>query len=444
MMKKSSWFGYILGLIFLVIGNSTMAADYDKLDTYLSRLVNNKKATLAVAIHKDGKLVYQFAGGYADEDLKVNLTNQSKFRIGSITKTYTATVILKLVEQGKLSLTTPLSKYFPEIPDSDEITVEQLLRHESGLFNFTNAPEYIDYMYEAQSNDALMKSILKNEASFKPGEQQEYSNTNYILLGFIAEKVTGKSLAELIQLFISEPLGLTSTYLSSSNLIAEGEVWSYRYQGDWESLPNTHLSIPQGAGAIVANADEVGVFLTRLFTGDILSKQQVAKMTEIKQHLGLGVMKFPFYDRQGIGHNGGIDGFNSNASYFFEDKISAVVLSNGINFNFNDILIAVLSAQFDKPFELPEFTTKPVSLSINELETFVGNYSSQQLPLDIKVFVQDERLMAQASGQGAFDLTSFSDNEFRFDRAGITIKFNSDKSGFTLIQGGGQYYYSKQ
>lgn len=424
-------------------GSTSMAADYNKLDSYLTQLVENNKAMLSVAIHQDGKLVYKYAGGYADEGLQTKLSTDSSFRIGSITKTYTSVVILKLAEQGKLSLSDKLSQYFPEVKSSDDISIKQLLRHESGLFNFTNAPEYLEYMYQAQSNVQLMKKVLSYDAVFKPGTSQEYSNTNFLLLGFIAEKVTGKSLSDLITEIVTKPLGIETTYLSAQNTVKGNEVWSFRYQGDWQALPNTHLSIPQGAGAIVSNAEDVGVFLSKLFTGKILSEKSLTQMMDMKQSLGLGVMEFPFYDRRAVGHNGGIDGFNSNASYFAKDKVSAVVLSNGINFNFNDILIAVLSAQFDKPFEVPKFTSVQVTLNKQQLQTYTGNFSSDHFPLDIKVFMQGETLMAQASGQGAFDLTSYSDNEFRFEPAGITIKFNTDKTELVLLQGGGKYKFEK-
>lgn len=442
-MKISKLFSRISALTLLLSGTCAMAADYKKLDQYLTNLVDNDKAMLSVAIHQGGKLVYEYAGGFSDEKRQNKLSTDSKFRIGSITKTYTAVVVLKLAEQGKLSLEDKLSKYFPEVADSDNISIKQLLRHESGLFNFTNAPEYLDYMYQAQSNEQLMKKVLSYDAVFQSGTSQEYSNTNFLLLGFIAEKITGKSLTQLIAEIVTEPLGVKSTYLSSKNTVEDGEVWSYRYQGDWQPLPNTHLSIPQGAGAVVSNAEDVSLFLTKLFSGKILTEASLAKMTEMKQHLGLGVMEFPFYDRRAIGHNGGIDGFNSNASYFAKDKVSAVVLSNGINYNFNDILIAVLSAQFDKPFEVPEFSNAQVALTKLQLGSYTGDYSSDYLPLDIKVFMQDETLMAQASGQGAFELTSFSDTEFRFEPAGITIKFTADKSGFVLIQGGGEFPYER-
>ena len=442
-MRKSKIIKSLIGLSLLITGQSSMAAEYKKLDLYLDNLVKHDKAMLTVAIRKEGKLVYQFAGGVKDKKRQEKTDVKDKFRIGSITKTYTAAVILKLVEQQKLSLTDKLSQYFPDIENSKHITIAQMLKHQSGLFNFTNAPEYLDYMYQEQSHDALLKILSSYSPAFSPGTSQDYSNTNYVLLGFIAEKVTGQALSNLINDLIVKPLGLSATNLSSSDEIGQSEVWSYRHQGDWQSLPNTHLSIPQGAGAIVSNALEVSAFFDSLFSGNVLNNSSFSRMTQVDGDYGLGLMQFPFYERQALGHSGGIDGFMSNASYFPEDKVSVTVLANAVNYNFNDILIAVLSAQFDKPFEIPKLDTKTKELSKDELKAFVGEYSSNTLPLDIRVFLQGNQLMAQASGQGAFELTSFDDNEFRFEQAGITLKFSAAGLEFVLIQGGAKYKYTR-
>ena len=426
------------------LSGGAVATDHSKLDKYLTQIAENEKAMLSVAIRQDGQLVYQKELGFSDEGKKKPITEKSMFRIGSITKTYTAVLVLKLVEQGKVKLAQKLSDFFPEVPNSSGITLEQMLRHESGIFSITEQADFMSYMYESKTRSELVKIITSVKPKFKPGTEQEYSNSNFILLGMIAEKVSGKTLAQLIDDEIIKPLGHSSSYLGQSSEIKPSEVTSFRYQGSWQAIPNSDLSIPSGAGAMIANADEVSSFMSALFSGKLLSAQSLELMTDVEGAYGLGLMAFPFYDRRALGHGGAIDGFLANAVYFEEDKVAVAVLSNAVNFDFNSILIAILSAQFERDFDIPEFTTKQVQLSVEESKAYTGEFDSKQLPLDITVFIEEEKLMAQATGQGAFELTAYAEHEFRFDTAGITFLYKPDKQSFTLIQGGGKYLFERK
>lgn len=423
-----------------------VASEHKKLDKFLSTLSEHDKMMLAIAVRKDGKLIYQNQVGFADSKLTKPITQDTKFRIGSITKTYTATVILKLVEQGKLKLTQPLSDFFPQIPNSSAISIEQMLRHESGIFSITERPDLVSFMYEAKSRDDLVKLIVEAEPKFKPGSGQEYSNSNFILLSMIAEQVTDKTLAELVEQFITKPLSLSDTYLGQDSEIRENEAVSFGYQGSWQALPNSHLSMPTGAGAMISTARDVSLFMSALMSGEIINSASLKLMTEPVGQYGFGLVQFPFYDLVGLGHGGAIDGFLSNTAYFEQDKIAIAVLSNAVNYDFNNVLIAVLSSVYDKEYELPDFSATLVKLKLTDEDrkSYVGEYSSQQLPLEIKIFAQGDSLMAQATGQSSFELTAYSNREFKFDPAGITLLFEADKQEFTLIQGGGKYVFKRK
>jgi D-alanyl-D-alanine carboxypeptidase len=209
------------------------------------------------------------------------------------------------------------------------------------------------------------------------------------------------------------------------------------------------MSIPHGAGAIISTPTEVGIFLTNLLSGKLISADSLAQMQQINQGYGRGLFKFPFHQKTAYGHTGGIDGFRSQAGYIETDNVAFTLTANALNYTLNDISIGILSIFYDLPFDIPDFDLKPIELAENELVKYEGVFVSQQLPLDITMKVNGKQLTAQATGQGPINLTPFSTQEFRFDPAGIVMIFadNGEKvdySSFQLKQGGGIFTFTKK
>ncbi len=415
---------------------------YEKLDKYLELLEEHNKLMGTVAIRKDGELVYEKAIGYADVENNIKAGVNSKFRVGSITKSFTAVLVMQMVEEGKLSLSQKLSEFYPAIPNAKEITIEQLLAHKSGIFNFTNAPQYPSYMETNKSKEELLEIISVFPPDFTPGEKFSYSNSNYVLLGFILEDLSNETYADLIANKIAKPLGLNNTYVGESIDTKNHEVLSYRFVGEWSKATETSMTIPLGAGAMVSTAADISAFFHALETGKLVNMDSLSKMKKAGEY-GLGMMSYPFYDKVGFGHNGGIDGFVSNGGVIEGEGLAIAVLSNGVNYTFNDVLVALLSTHFDKPFELPVFKKhKPVSDQL-DLSVYEGEYESEQIPLKITVFIENEVLMAQATGQDAFILEPSFEHGFAFKPAGILMEFEPEKNRFTLNQGGGKFNFTK-
>lgn len=453
-MRASSIRLLVFGALLVLFFHMTMKAqpaqtfDKQKLNTYLEKLVEEDKWMGSVAIDSAGTIVYSKAYGFVDENREREADRNTKYRIGSVTKTFTATMILQLIEEGKLSLSTPLASYYPDIPNAKEITVEHLLRHQSGLFNFTNASDYSDWMTEERSRKQMLELFRERDPQFEPGTQTSYSNTNYVLLGYIIEDVTGESYSEQLKQRITEPLQLENTYYGDEINTEENEAVSFRYsQSKWEVMPETDMSIPGGAGGIVSSTDDLLDFIRALFKGNLISQESLDQMTTINQRLGMGLMKIPFYDSYAYGHNGGIDGFQSNISYFPGEDVALAFVSNGLNYRMNDILIGVLSIYFGKEFKIPSFDEKTISLSSEQMKKYIGKYRSDQLPMDIEIFIDKNTLKAQASGQSAFSLTATNKTTLRFNPAGILMEFDSLKNGryqrFTLNQSGGTFLFKR-
>jgi len=446
----------IVLLIFLLIVSPAVFGsqekfDKEKLDDFLHRLDINKKAMFGMVISKDGKSVYENYIGFASVQDKLPITKLTKFRVGSITKIFTASIIFQLIEEGKIKLSSKLSGFFPKIVNSEKITISDLLSHRSGIHNITNDKDYPKYMTKMKTEKEMLAIITKCKPDFKPGEKFSYSNSNYLLLGYIIEKITGKPYREELKTRITEKIGLKNTYYGGKIDIRSNEARSYMFElGKWKEGPETDMSIPHGAGAIVSTPKDLTVFITSLFSGKLISKDSLNQMKDIRDGYGRGLMIFPFNERFAFGHDGGIDGFISNVAYFPNDKVAVSLISNGIHYNFNNILIGILSIYFNFQYTIPDLSAKKFKIKTTGLKKFEGKFTSKMLPLEITLKVKDEKLFAQATGQSAFQLTPFGETKFRFEVAGIIIKFSKDKNGkilydsFILNQAGKDFLYKRK
>lgn len=162
------------------------------------------------------------------------------------------------------------------------------------------------------------------------------------------------------------------------------------------------MSVPLGAGGVVSTPCDLVKFSDALFGGKLLNKESLELMKTFKGNYGLGLFKFPFYEKTGYGHTGGIDGFSSVFCYFPDGEISYAMTSNGTNYNNNNISIAVLSAFYNKPYEIPVFETYAVKPE--DLDKYLGVYSSTQIALKITITKENNTLVAQATGQSSFPL----------------------------------------
>lgn len=434
----------ICALLFAGAPAGLAQSDFDteRLNAYFNALEESNRYMGSVAVSKDGEVIYTRAIGYADVASNVKATEKSKYRIGSISKTFTAVLVFKAVEEEKLSLDQTIDKWFPSLANAGKITVQHLLNHHSGIYSFTNDENYLTWNTEPKSEEALLEIIQSGGSVFEPGSKAEYSNSNYLLLTFILERTFAKSYADLLQEYIVQPLGLTSTYVFGKIDPANDECRSYTFKDTWIEEPETDSTIPLGAGAIASTPTELTRFADALFGGKLLSNESLETMKTMNEGYGMGLFQFPFYNRTGYGHTGGIDGFSSIFSHFPDDKISYALISNGSNYNNNDISIAVLSAVYGKPYEIPSFTN--YEISAEELDQYLGSYSSEQIPLIITVTKEGSTLIAQGTGQPALPLVATAKDTFEYNQAGARFVFNPADQTMVLFQGGGQIQFSKE
>jgi CubicO group peptidase (beta-lactamase class C family) len=432
--------------LLLTTGARAQKLNTAKLDSLIQTVDTNNRMMGALTLSEKGKVIYNKAWGYAllnnKEQLKAN--TETKYRIGSITKMFTAVMVLQLIEEGKLQLSTPLATYFPNIPNAKEITIEQMLNHHSGLYNFTDS-SYLVYHTQPKTKEELLSIFEKQKPSFSPGDSADYSNTNFVLLGYIIEKITGKSYENNLKKRITEKIGLKNTYVGTKASAAKNEAASFNYNGEkWEKEDETDMSIPGGAGCLVSTTNDLVKFIEALFNNQLISESSLNKMTAIKDGYGYGMFRFPFDEKHAYGHTGGIDEFHSMLGYFPKDHVAFAFTGNGVVMDMNDLAIGVLSICFNRPYTIPDFS---FHLAVAALSKYEGTYSSTQIPLKIEIKKDGSKLTAQATGQSAFFLTPVSEKEFRFDPAKVTLLFDIEDgkvNQFTLKQSGMNVKFTKE
>lgn len=284
-----------------------------KIEAILDKHIAERKAPAAIlgVWTPDGEAI--IVRGKSDPKNANEATATDLFRIASVTKTFTAELLLMLADEKKLSLDDKLSKFFPELKNADKIKISQLLNHTSGIRSYTVIDEFDKYVksepLKKWTNEELLKIIAKAEADFEPGAGFMYSNSNYFLAGLIIEKISGNKFADELQKKICVPLGMKNTYY------AEGPQIEGSYFHGYDDTIDVSLFDPSGpnfAGAIVSNLADLKIWIESISKGKLLSKEMQAQRLKLvgsdknpESGYGLGIMSWGSF----LGHNGAITGY---------------------------------------------------------------------------------------------------------------------------------------
>ncbi|WP_158544263.1 serine hydrolase domain-containing protein [Pedobacter miscanthi] len=415
-----------------------------KLDSFFNILDSNHKAMGTFVIRKDGKQVYARSLGFRAVEKDTLLSDSlTRYRIGSITKVFTATMIFQLIEEGKLSLDTRLARFYPKMPGASEITIGQLLSHRSGLMDFVNDLTDKRWIAGKHSREQILDSIAKKAPHFAPGSKQLYCNSGYLILAGIIEKITGKSYPEALDSRIAKRVGLKHTLSGVPNNQGTLEASAYGRRDYWTQITDMYFPNVIGVGDVLSTPVDMLKFLSALSSGKLVSEKSFAQMCSFdrEQLFGMGLMMVPFYSQSGFGHNGATFGSFSMLASFPKSGISLAMSINGQQYSLNEITIAMLSMANNMPFDLPSF--REIKLSAELLKSYTGEYSSAGLPVKITISQSNGQLQAQATGQSGFPLQAVSDNTFRFDTAGIKIVFKPEGGQMLFSQGARSFVFSK-
>ena len=440
-MKKSTLVFLALLCSFLTEAQETNKANLDNL---LISFEKENKAIGTVSLFKNGKEIYNKSIGFSNIELAEKANDLTKYRIGSITKTFTATIILQQVDEGKLSLNTLLSEYFPKLPNANKITIEDLLRHQSGLVNITQSKDIRSWISKRQTRKQMMDRFIENGTEFEPKEKSKYSNTNFAILSYISEVIDKKSFAQILNDRIIKPLQLKRTEFGKKIKPSNNEALSYYSENNqWNFIDlQTHMSAPMGAGAIVSTATELNIFYSNLFSKKLISPTSLKNLMSIKKGFGLGISQFKFKGLKVYGHDGGIDGFQSYALYIPEKKVAMAITFNGLNSLMLPTVISILDAYFKNDTSLKSKSS--IILKPEELEVYLGTYSGKTFPVKIVFTKKGNTLFAEATGQPIFKLTATKKDSFIYDAMGIRFDFKLKEKSLELTFSGNKHLLKKE
>lgn len=379
--------------------------------------------------------------GYGSANLEWNIPDSpaTKYRLGSITKQFTAASILLLEERGKLKVEDPVKKYLPDAPAAwDRITIYNLLTHTSGIPNFTSFPEYKKIEPFATTPEQVVAMFRDKPLDFQPGEKWSYSNSGYLLLGYLIEKISGESYEKFLQDNIFTPLDmLDSGYDSNSAVIARRASGYAPSANGPVNAGFIHMSIPHAAGALYSTTGDLLRWEQGLFGGKVLSSASLKKMTTPFKNdyaFGLGVTKQN--GREMISHNGGIEGFNTFLGYYPDDHITVVVLAN-LNGQAPDQLGPKLGALAHGDAVTLSGERKEISLPRETLAKLAGTYEMAPNVI-LAITLAGDQLMAQLTGQAKLAIFPESAASFFWKAVDAQIEFGTDEKGPYLVlhQGG--------
>lgn len=384
-----------------------------------------------------------FAKGYGLANIEHGVPNapHTKFRLGSITKQFTAMAILILQEQGKLSVDDLVSKHVEGCPETwKDVTIHHLLTHTSGIPSFTSLPGYAPSMPLPSSPKQTLDRVRDMPLEFPPGEKFVYSNSGYVLLGQIIEKVSGKPYEKLLPEVIFEPLGMKDTGYDFPAKIVPHRAAGYRRLGD--QLANAaylDMTIPHAAGALYSTVEDLHRWSVALDKGKLISSGAYEKMfTPVKGNYGYGWIVDKQFGRQRIGHGGGINGFSTYIGRLPDEKLCVVVLSNLEGSPPAAIAGGLAAIALGEKYDIPKERIF-IAVDGKVLDSLVGEFEIQ--PGFVLTISRDgERLIGQATGQGKTELRAESETRFYVKEAGAEITFVKDDDGkvtkLILRQGG--------
>ena len=393
-----------------------------------------------VAVQRDGEAPLIVPYGLASVELSVPHRATDIFMIGSVSKQFTAVAILLLEQEGMLKTSDTVSRYLPDLGHGEQITIEQLLTHTSGVADIYSLESFGETAGREGTFKAIIGELGRTELSHRPGSAYVYSNGGYALLAAIIERASAISYGGYLARQIFDPLGMTSTSHDKQGPAVEKRVPGYDPWGrdGLTSVAPTSAAYTTGSGSLWSSAADLLIWTSALHGGRLLTAASYEKLTRDYGHgYGYGVSVFKRFERDVVGHDGRLAGYASDVARYLEDRITVVVLSNVQSVARDEIRRSVAAAVFGESFAMPE---KQMFLDQQQhaLDELVGVYSFGP-GFEVSVSESDGRLLARANEGGYSELVPSSDEEWFSRMLYATVRFGRDEAGLIdrLIWGRG-------
>ncbi len=422
---------FFLGLIFFSSYPLVPAQSLgSRIDEYMSAGSKLGRFSSVVLVAQKGKIVISKGYGMADYEAKIPLTPQTKFRIASLTKQFTAMSILILQERGKLKVEDPFCRYMAKCPPAwEKITVRHLLTHTSGIPNFTAFPDYAQNQAAASTVFGLMARFWDKPLDFEPGQRFAYSNSGYVLLGHLIERVSGKSYQNFLQENVFDPLKMKSSGYDPTNAILRQSAQGYeRLGGEFVKTDQVHLSVSYAAGGIYSTVEDLNIWSQELLTGKLVSKQTLDSMlTPFKGSYGYGLEIDTQFGRNRIGHSGSSSGFVTYLGVYPKEKLVTIVLSN-LDTAPSPVIARDLAAiVFNEKYEVP-YERKAIQIDTQLYDSYVGEYE-RQAGRNFRVYKENGKLFLAYLGRPTIELLPESETKFFMKDFDIQFSFIKDEKG---------------
>lgn len=428
---------YLLILLFSQQFFSQSIHNKAKLDSVYGAFAKYDKAMFRIKVQKDGTDIYEKNVGFADLESETIPDDNTKYRIGSVTKTFTAVLIFKAIEEGKLKQTDRLSKFFPKVRNADIIQISNLLNHTSGIQSYDKSKVFDQLKYKDYPKEMLLEMIYNLPSDFPPDYKFSYSNTGYVLLGFILEKIYDKTYDELVKEKITEPLDLKNTTVGHLIDKKNNEAKSYIYYNGWRKNNDLELNNFAGAGNIISTPSDINKFLKAVFDGKLISEKSLVQMKNTQK----GIFRYPYESKNMYGHTGSVFGYLTFALYIPEDKIAICITENGVRYDIGDILEYVLKDLYDDKYDIPDF--KRIKLDNQELQQYVGKYKYTDESKYLNVYITDDKLYLQQGDSPEVLIEAKEKNNFVYDTNKVELLFFPEKKKMMMTTKKGIYTYKK-
>ncbi|MFZ5552035.1 MAG: serine hydrolase [Bacteroidota bacterium] len=438
-----TWLSFFFGVFFLY-GYSQSSTE-QKIDEYLGILQKNEKLSGVVLVMHKEKPVYKKAFGYANREWRVENTIDTRFCLASVTKQFTAMVIMQMVQEGKLKLDGKISDYLPYYRKDigEKVTIHQLLIHTSGIPNYTDLDSFM--IRDARlffTTEEFVKKYCSRDLEFEPGAKQQYNNSAYFILGAIIEQLTEKTYAQVVKENIFDPLGMKNSGYFFNEMLIEKRATGYTLGEDTlENAEPIDFVAGFSAGALYSTVEDLYLWDRALYSQKLVHKPWLDSLfRNHKNGFGYGWFIDEWFGKKCIHHSGGVNGFSTHIARMVNDDICIVTLMNydfGAAGRINKTIAAILLGE---KYELPVSHTE-IQLSEEAVKKYTGEY---ELSPDFKIVITSKgnKLYCQATGQPRFRAYAEAENKFFLKIVEASMTFETDKkgnvTGMTLHQGGDQ------
>jgi CubicO group peptidase (beta-lactamase class C family) len=434
----------IIALLLLISSPAVLIAQSKaaKIEALVAAYANTNSFNGSVLVTANGQPLLSKGFGFKNVSKNEVSDANTIYQIGSVTKQFTAITVLKLAEQKKLKLTDKLSKYYPGFPNGDSITLHHLLSHTSGIFNYTNNEDFMMNEATKPASEKKIVALFKDKPlEFSPGSKWAYSNSGYMLLGYIIQKATKQPYEKVVRQFILSPLKMTNSGFDFVRLNNKNKAAGYFVIDGKNTQEASYVdsSASFAAGALYATTADMLKWHEGLLKNKIITRASLEKaLTPVKNNYAYGLIIDSIASKRQTWHNGGIFGFNSTFRRIEADDICIVLLNNVGNPKLDEIANQILNILYDKPYSLPE-AKKEIKVPLETLNNYAGVY--EVVPqFQITVKVEEGKLMAQATNQPPFELFAQKENYFFLNAVEAEVEFVSNEKGevekLILYQGG--------